>query len=68
MIILFYVHPIIPPNICTCPNPGLGFPKYDKKKNYVHPTTLPHFCACPKLGPGFLMLYVMVLFVFNDLR
>ena len=30
--------------------------------------TLPHFCACPKPGPGFLMSYVVVFFMFNELR
>ena len=28
--------------------------------------TPPHCCTYPKPGPEFLMLYVMVLFVFND--
>jgi hypothetical protein len=28
----------------------------------------PHRCACPKPGPGFPMSYVMVFFMFNELR
>jgi len=30
--------------------------------------TPPHFCACPKSGSGFLMSYVVVFFVFSELR
>ena len=28
----------------------------------------PHLCACPKPGPGFPASYVVLIFVFNDLR
>jgi hypothetical protein len=28
----------------------------------------PHSCVCPKPGPGFQMSYVMVFFMFNNLR
>ena len=30
--------------------------------------TPPPFCACPKSGPGFTTSYVMVFFVFSELR
>jgi hypothetical protein len=30
--------------------------------------TPPPFCACPKPGPGFTTAYVMVFFVFSELR
>ena len=30
--------------------------------------TLPHLCACPKPGPGFPTSYVMVFFMFNELK
>jgi hypothetical protein len=30
--------------------------------------TLPHLSTCPKAGSGFLTSYVMVFFMFNDLR
>jgi hypothetical protein len=30
--------------------------------------TLSRFCACPKPGPGFPTSYIMISFVFNDLR
>ena len=30
--------------------------------------TLSQFCACPKPGPGFPTSYIMVFFVFNELR
>jgi hypothetical protein len=45
MIILFYVHPRIQPNICTCPKLGLGFPKYDKK-NLCSPNNPATFFLC----------------------
>ena len=35
--------------------------------SYIH-LTPPHFCSCPKAGPGFQMSYVVVFFMFNDLR
>jgi len=30
--------------------------------------TLPHFCACPMPGPRIPTSYVVVFFIFNDLR
>jgi len=37
---------------------------------YIYGTslTLPHFCACHKPGPGFPTSYVVVFYVFNEMR
>ena len=34
----------------------------------INGLTRPHICAWPSPGPGFPTSYVMVFFVFNDLR
>jgi len=41
-------------------HPGIGIPLTD--------STTPHYFSCPKQGPSFQTVYIVVFFVFTDLR